>query len=137
MLLYISLQPSTQRGSSETPLPKEINRLKAVLKTVKEVENFIRQETNIQFQISTSGLCEGGGPIPRQLALLTFNQKYKASQQNFRQNLCKKINNKLQKLAIMGKLSLSHSSRRGNDVLNIGNGYFSAGCRKASGTTTV
>ena len=36
MLLYISLQPSTQRGSSETPLPKEINRLKAVLKTVKD-----------------------------------------------------------------------------------------------------
>ena len=40
---------------------------------------------------------------------------------------------KLHKLKRMGKLSLSRGNRGGQNILDLGEGSFSGGCRKASG----
>ena len=44
---------------------------------------------------------------------------------------------KLHKLKRMGKLSLSRGNRRGQNVLDLRKGSFSAGCRKASGMSAI
>ena len=46
---------------------------------------------------------------------------------------CKKMKHKLHDLHKMGKLMLSHGSKRGNDILDLTKGSFSSGCRKVSG----
>ena len=51
-------------------------------------------------------------------------------------SFCERMKQKLHQLAKMGKLSLSRGCLKGKNkeenVLDLGKGYFSAGCRKAS-----
>ena len=73
--------------------------------------------------------------------LLQNIKELSASQQNIGQatgfSFCKKMKTKLHKLKRMGKLSLSRGNRRGQNVLDLRKGSFSAGCRKASGMSAI
>ena len=51
-------------------------------------------------------------------------------------SFCEKMKRKLHQLANVGKLSLSEDNNRekaGQNVLDLGKGSFSAGCRKVTG----
>ena len=53
-------------------------------------------------------------------------------------SFCTKMNTKLQNLKKMGKLSFRDLQRKGEkSVLDLGEGYFSASCRRASGVRTA
>ena len=52
-------------------------------------------------------------------------------------SFCEKMKQKLHQLARMSKLSLSYGCLIEQNVLDLGRGFFSAGCRKATGVLQV